>query len=100
MDKKLIRTWADIDIDDCAEHLLIVGDLLASCAKCSSVDLKTDAKSCPKCETKFKYIAFRNPEENFAKILRLKNEDPGLIFIDYADFKKITGSMKARKFFK
>jgi hypothetical protein len=100
MDKKLIRTWIDIDIDDCADHLLVVGDLLASCAKCSALDLKTDAKSCPKCETVFKYIAFRNPEENIRKMLKMRAENKDLVFIDYADFKKITGSMKARKFFK
>lgn len=100
MDRKLIRTWTGIDIDDCAEHLLVVGDLLASCAKCSTLDLKTDAKVCPKCAVTFKYIAFRNPEENIVKILRMKEESPNLIFIDYSDFKKITGSMKARRFFK
>ncbi len=100
MDKKLIRTWTDIDIDEVEEHLLVVGDLLASCAKCSTLDLKPDAKTCSKCETTFKYIAFRNPEENIPKILKMKEANKDLIFIDYADFKKITGSMKARKFFK
>ncbi|MDP2939341.1 MAG: hypothetical protein Q8O13_04575 [Candidatus Omnitrophota bacterium] len=100
MAKRLLRSWIEIDVDEVSEHLLIIGDLLASCSKCSSLDLKSDSKSCPKCNTQFKYIAFRNPEENFSKILKLKQENPNSIFIDYNDFKKITGSIKARKLFK
>lgn len=79
---------------------MIIGDLLASCAKCSVLDLKPDVKSCPNCQTEFKYIAFRRPEENIPKMLKMKEANPDLIFIDYADFKKITGTLKARNFFK
>lgn len=100
MDKKLIRVWTDVDIDEVYEHLLIIGDLLASCAKCSNLDLKPDAQSCPKCGATFKYFSFRNPEENIPKMLKMKAQNKDLIFIDYADFKKMTGALKARKFFK
>ncbi len=100
MDKKLIRSWVEIDIDDCLEHLLVVGELLASCARCQVLDLKPDVKICPNCQTVFKYIAFRNPEENIAKIKKMREANSSLVFIDYPDFKKITGSLKARKFFK
>lgn len=100
MNQKFIRVYKKVDIDDVKEHLLICGDLSASCSKCSAMNLKIDCMQCPECGTELRYIAFRNVKDNMPKILKLSESRKGAIFVDFDDFKKMAGEIKAHEFFK
>jgi len=89
-----------MDIDSVKEHLMIAGDLSASCSKCNHVGIKIDMTECPGCHTEFRYIGFRNIKDNMPKMLNLSESRPQLAFIDFDDFKKMTGALKAQEFFK
>ena len=92
---EFIRVWKEFDIQDISEHLLIVGDITGDCSKCRALGIDySKAKACPKCETNFKYITSRTRETR-----RIKNKRPDLIFIDFEDYKKATGKIKARDLF-
>ncbi|MFZ5800421.1 MAG: hypothetical protein ACOY3D_03460 [Candidatus Omnitrophota bacterium] len=100
MKKQIIRVWKELDVEDIQDHLLVLGELSGSCNKCSEVGLKECLNACPKCGTDFRYVAFRSPETNFPKLMKLKESRPDLIFVDYNDFKRVAGSLKAKEFFK
>jgi len=89
-----------LDIDDIKEHLFVLGELSGSCNKCSEVGLSDILTMCPKCKTEFRYLAFRQPETNLNKMMKIRKARPDWIFVDYQDFKKITASTKAKEFFK
>jgi hypothetical protein len=92
---ELIRVWKEFDIADVSKHLLIVGLLTADCSNCRELGIDySTAKSCPKCGVDFKYIASRSKE-----IKKIKNRRPDLIFIDFEDYKKTIGEIKAKNFF-
>jgi len=87
-----IRVWKEFDINDISEHLLIVGDAAGDCSKCRTLGIDySNAKTCPKCATVFKYVASRTKE-----IKKIINKRPDLIFIDFDDYKKVSGKIKAR----
>lgn len=92
-----MRVYKSVDLDQAKSHLLICGDLTASCANCRSVGLKLDTVKCPECQTDFKYIAFINVKENMPKLLKLNDSRPDLTLIDYEDFKRLTAALKARE---
>ena len=100
MNPKFIRVYKKIDIDDIKEHLMIVGDLSASCSKCNHMGIKIEMSQCPECNAAFRYIGFRNVKENMPKMLKLGESRPELIFIDFDDFKRMTGAVRAQEFFK
>ena len=79
---------------------MICGDLSVSCSKCNCLSVKIDMTQCPECQTEFKYISFRNTGGNMPKILKLYDLRLELTFIDFDDFKKMTGAVKAQEFFK
>ncbi len=90
-----IRVWTKIDISDVMAHLLIVGESTGDCAKCRELGINySEATTCPKCGTPFKYITSRTRE-----VTRIKNKRPHLVFIDFDDYKKATGKLKARGLF-
>ena len=98
MSQRLIRIYKHFDVHEIKEHLLICGMLSGHCAKCHSVGLKIEQKSCPQCQTDFKYIAFQNIKDHYPKIPKLISERPELIFVDYEDFKRLSGALKAEEF--
>ncbi len=100
MNLKFIRTFKKLDIDDVKAHLLVCGDLSASCQKCNHVGLKFDTQKCPACATEFKYIAFRSLKDNMPKVWKISELRPEVNFIDYDDFKKVSGALRAEEFFK
>ena len=100
MNQKLIRIYKKLDLDEVRAHLLICGDLSASCGKCNHVGLKIEAIQCPECKADFKYMTFRNVRENMPKILKQSEMRPSLTFVDFDDFKRMTGEAKAQEFFK
>ncbi|MFA5088507.1 MAG: hypothetical protein WC552_05675 [Candidatus Omnitrophota bacterium] len=100
MNHKYLRIYKKLDFNDVREHLLIYGDLAASCSKCNALDLKMDALKCPKCQTEFKYIAFRNIRNHLPKIPALDESRPHLIMVDFEDYKRLLGVSKAEEFLK
>lgn len=90
-----IRVWKEIEVEDLSKHLLIVGLLTGDCASCKELGIDyASAKTCPACGVTFKYIASRSKE-----VRKILHKRPDLIFIDFEDYKKATGSLKARNLF-
>lgn len=102
--KTWLRVWTEKELSEIEPHLLIVGDSLADCAQCRELglDYKT-VKQCPNCKTTFSYVTSRrfesHPGERFRIVKRLSEIRTDLVWIDYDDYKKLTGREKARDFF-
>ena len=84
---------------------MVVGDITADCANCRQLGVEyAAAKNCPKCGTTFRFIASRNTgpldRGRGGTVKRIKDRRPDLTFIDYEDYKEITGKQQARDFFK
>lgn len=93
-----IRVWKDMDLEDIQKHLLIAGDPTGDCANCKEVGLDIrEAKTCPKCNTEFKYIATRL-KGGSSQAKRLKTKRPDLTAIELSDFKDATARDDARRF--
>ena len=103
--KAWIRSRIEKDIAEIEQNLLVIGDSLADCGKCRELglDYKT-VKQCPNCHTVFSYVTSRrfgtHPGERFQIVKRLGQIRTDLTWIDYDDFKTITGRQRARDFFK
>ena len=100
-----IRIWQACNIEEISKHLLIVGDLTADCANCRELGIEyAHTKNCPKCGIDFRFIAARNTgaldRGRGATVKRIKDRRPDLTFIDYTDYKEITGKQQARDFFR
>ena len=100
-----LRIWQSCDIKEISKQLLIVGDITADCAACRELGIVyASAKACPKCGVQFRFIASRNTgaldRSRGATVKRIKDRRPDLTFIDYEDYKEITGKQSAREFFK
>ncbi len=94
-----IRIWQACVPEEVTKHLLIVGDITADCASCRELGIEyAAAKQCPKCGTVFRFIAARSVSGG-GTVRRIKERRPDLTFIDYGDYKEITGRRKARDFF-
>lgn len=90
-----VRVWKDIDVKDISGHLLIVGDIAGDCSNCKELGIDyTKVSACPKCGIVFKYIASRTRE--VGKIIKRR---PDLIFVDFEDYKKAMGKIKAKGLF-
>ena len=100
-----LRIWQACDIQEISKQLLTVGDVSADCSSCRELGIDyTSAKSCPKCGVTFRFISSRltGPldRNRGATVKRIKERRPDLTFIDYEDYKEITGKQSARDFFK
>ncbi len=100
-----IRIWQSCDIENIGKHLLIVGDITADCQACRQLGIDwTETRSCPQCGTDFHFIASRNTGRmdrgRGGVVKRIKDKRPDLTFIDYEDYKEMTGKQQARDFFK
>ena len=100
MAKRFIRVWNEIDIENVSRHLIIIGDLLASCGNCSQIGLDPSLSSCPKCKTDFKYATFTSEKDRSSQIAKMRDKLKDKIFIDYSDYKRCKAEFKARDFFK
>ncbi len=99
-----IRIWQACEIEEITKHLLIVGDVSADCASCRELGIDyVKAHECPKCGTMFRFIAPRNTGRldgaRGGTVKRMKERRPDLTFIDYEDYKEITGKRQAHDFF-
>ncbi len=102
--KAWLRTWQEKELSEIEKHLLIIGDALGDCAQCRELGLDyKSVKQCPNCKTSFRYITSRrfetNPGERFHIVKRMNEMRNDLLWIDYDDYKKLTGRQKAREFF-
>ena len=100
-----LRVWQACDVREVGRHLIIVGDVTADCAACRELGIDySAAKNCPKCGTIFRFIASRLTgrldRNRGSNVKRIKDRRPDLTFIDYEDYKEITGKQSARDFFK
>ncbi len=102
--KTWLRVWAEKELSEIEKHLLIIGDSQGDCAQCRELglDYKT-VKECPSCHATFEYVTCRrfesNPGERFQIVKRLSQIRNDLLWIDYDDYKKITGRQRAKEFF-
>ena len=98
MTSRLIRIYKNLDIQNIKEHLLICGDLAGQCAKCQELGIKFDVRQCPHCGTNFTYMSFKNIKDHLPKVQRFLSERPDLVLVDYDDFKRLSGALKAEEF--
>ena len=98
MNQRFIRIYQKFDVKEIKEHLLIFGDLSASCANCQAINIKFETVHCPECRTPFKYIAFRNIKDHIPKLQKLSQVNPTFVFVDYDDFKRTYSALKAEEF--
>ena len=99
-----IRVWQSCNVEEISKCLLIVGDVSADCSNCRELGIEySKAKNCPKCGTTFHFITSRNAGRldpgRGGTVKRIKDRRADLTFIDYEDFKEITGKQQARNFF-
>ena len=99
-----LRVWQACDVAEIGKCLLIVGDVSADCSACRELGIEySQAQQCPKCGVKFRFITSRNAGKLDANrggtVKRIKDRRPDLTFIDYEDYKEITGKQQARDFF-
>jgi hypothetical protein len=96
MSDKFLRIYKKFYIDEVKVHLMTYGALTGMCANCRDMDAKLDMLKCAQCGTEFKYIAFQNVKDHMPKMLRIAQERPNIIFVDYDDYKRIEGEEKAK----
>lgn len=94
--RQFIRVYEHLVFEEIKEHALEYGALSGVCAKCKTMNIRLEDPACPSCKTAFNYIAFQNIREHLPKMLRLQDIRRGVRFIDYQDFKRIEGELKAR----
>ena len=98
--KEVLRIWHEVEFQEIEKHLLIAGDTVGDCASCRCLGIDYGKTHCPECKTEFKYVTSRrienHPGESFRIVRRLKEKRPDLIFIDYTDYKQLSGKLKGR----
>ncbi len=94
--ERYLRIYKRFYFDELKSHTLLYGVLSGSCSHCKEIDIKLDSLQCPSCNNVFKYIAFMNVSDHMPKMLKIAHERPDLIFVDYNDFKKIEGELRAK----
>ncbi len=97
MSKKYFRVYTRLDVQEVRAHLLIYGDLAGQCAACRRMDIPLEAGACPECRTEFRYLAFRRVRQHLPKLVRILEERPELVVVDYDDFRRNTGLLKAEE---
>lgn len=101
MEKKdWLRVWKQFSVEEIQKSLIIVGDLTSDCANCKEVGLPVDKiTTCPNCGITFRFVTSRqaagNAPTRYRDVHRITSRRPDLIFIDYDDYKKLTGKSKA-----
>lgn len=98
--KCFIRVAKELDFDEVAKHLLVVGDLKGDCFTCRQIGIDYGReKYCPGCKTDFKYVTYRKPADA-PMIGRLMRKRPDLVYVEFSDVKEVSDTRKARDFFK
>ncbi len=100
MEKRFVRVWDELDIEEVSKHLLIIGEVLATCNNCQALGLDVKVKTCPKCNVEFKFAAFSSKKLGISEFNKIRGRRGEAAFIDYDDFKKAIGDIKAKNFMK
>jgi hypothetical protein len=97
-----MRVWAEVDITEVADHIIIADDKFGFCTGCREIGIKVEGVTqCPKCGRVFKYISARESKGGRHEIVaRLRRKAPALTFVDYDDYERLTGKKKAEGLFK
>ena len=100
MSKDWLRVWKQFSVEEIKQSLLIIGDLSADCYACKELGLHYDSvKTCPNCGITFRFVTSRqaagNAPTRYRDVRRITSRRPDLVFIDYDDFKKLTGKSQA-----
>ncbi|MFH1655307.1 MAG: hypothetical protein ABH954_01700 [Candidatus Omnitrophota bacterium] len=98
MNKKFIRVYKELDVEDISSHLLILGDSLGTCGSCSQLGIDAKTRTCPGCKTEFRYATFSSSKDKTSQMVKIANAKD-IIFVDYEDYKRIKGQDKAKKLF-
>ena len=94
--KANIRVWEEFDLEATGKHLVVIGELKGECFACHAIGIDINLKKCPSCGVEFKYMGFRR-KVDVSSILRFKNENPDLVYIEFDDFRKVMHKKEARK---
>jgi hypothetical protein len=99
-----MRIWQPVDLEMVTKHLLIVGDTSGDCAACRALGIPyADAAHCPECGTAFKFITSRSAVGSTKTmggiVKRIMDRRRDLTFVDYDDYKALTGKQSAKDFF-
>ena len=94
--ERFFRIYKKFYFDELKFHTLLYGALSGSCSHCKCMDIKLDVKACPSCKNVFKHIGFMNPKDHRLKMLKIAQERPEIIFLDYDDFKRIEAELRAK----
>lgn len=96
-----MRIWNEIDIKEVQDHILLVDDILGFCPACKKIGIELhDITKCPSCGREFKYVTSKEAKEGRVDIVnRIRKKLPHLVFVDYADYERITGKKKAESIF-
>lgn len=94
--REYIRVWKELDLSDIEKNLIVAGDLSCDCFACRHIGIEKNAVQCPNCGAHFKYMAFRRRVTS-GYLKKLFAEMPYLTFIEFDDFKALTGKSDARK---
>lgn len=101
MPSYFIRVARELDFDDVCRHLLVAGELSGDCFSCREVGIDySREKYCPKCRTDFRYISLRHSPATGARISRIAQKRPDLLYVEYSDVKEIADKIRAKNFFK
>jgi hypothetical protein len=96
---EFLRIWTEVDISEIQSHIIVVDDKFGFCTGCREIGIKIEGlQKCPKCGREFKYVTSR--DKSPAMVMRTKKKLPGLTFVDYDDYDRLTGKKKAETLFK
>ena len=101
--KKNIRVWKQLDIDLVNKHLVIVDEIDATCNNCKKLGLKFPAdKSCPSCNTEFKYCCTSSGSVQLASriLQKIKDANSDCVLIDKEDYNKAKAKTDINDLFK
>ncbi len=90
-EKRFVRIWTEINVEEVEKHLIYIEDLYGSCGNCKKLGLNylKDIK-CPACGTTFKYAAttLKSPADSIKILNRIKSAGVQLTLIEREDFTK------------
>jgi uncharacterized Zn finger protein (UPF0148 family) len=94
-----MRIWQEVDIAEIQAHIVVVDDKFGFCPGCREIGIKLEGlHTCPSCGREFKYVTSR--DKTPAMVMRTRKKLPGLAFVDYDDYERLTGKKKAETLFK
>ncbi len=98
-----LRTWAEIDVKEIEDHIIVVDDKFGFCPGCREIGIRLENLiECPKCGRSIKYVTSRDARGGKAHeiVSRTRKKLPQLVFVDYDDYDRLVSKKKADDLFK